>query len=321
MLFLMWKIPIVNRSYRVYAKALYMVYELGNTMDIRSIQRTGDMRYVYLPTKWCKEHKIGAGSKVMLEEKDDGSLVVLPELREKKLKRLVLNTDEEDFDIIQKLIVSCYINPAESFKINLKKTIDPVKLLNNKGLTSLELVEIDKNQVICDSALAVSDPESLLRTSIRKIKNMLVVMMKNYHAELIARYEDEIDRNKLLINKAVVSALTYNIPSKLKTIDLYYIGLVSTYLERMVDHLIGLKKTERQFLEHVFKAVDKLQHIFENLEQLDYHKAIEFLRVLRKMKDIEIKDVGTYQKRRIKKYLINVGEVLLDWAITNELEK
>src|SRR3989344_3472615 len=290
-------------------------------MDIRSVQRTGDMQYVYLPTKWCKDQKIGPNSKVMLEQKDDGSLVVIPKIREKKGKKLELTIDENDLDIIHKLIVACYINPAESFKIHLKKKIDLITLLENKGLTSLESVEMDNNKVICESIPTVSDPQSLLRTSIRKIKNMLVIMMNNYNAELIARYEDEIDRNRLLISKSVVSALTYHQPSNLKTIDLYYIELISTYLEGMADHLIGIERTDKEFLESVRDAVDAVQTLFENLADLDYARAIALLKVVKKIKTPEVKDVKTYRKRRIMKYLESTCEIMLDWSITKEIEK
>jgi phosphate uptake regulator len=289
-------------------------------MDIRSVQKTGDMRYVYLPTKWCKEQKINSNSKVTIEQQNDGSLLVIPKIREKKPKHLKLHIDEDDLDVIQKLIVACYINPAESFTIDTRKKLNLITMLHNEGLTSLEAVEMDKNKIICESVPTVSDPQSLLRTSIRKIKNMIAIMMKNYHPELIARYENEIDRNRLLISKSVVSALTYHTVSRLKTIDLYYIELVSTYLEGMADHLIGIEKTEKEFLDSVRDAVDALQDIFDNLKELDYEKAIVFLKKVKLIRNNEVKNVETYRKRRIKKYLINVSEVMLDWAITKEIE-
>jgi phosphate uptake regulator len=289
-------------------------------MDIRSVQKTGDMKYLYLPTKWCKEQKITANSKVMVEQKSDGSLLIVPELRDRKVANLNLTLDDDDFDIIQKLIVACYINPADSFRISLKKTIDPVKLMENEGLVSLEMVEIDENQVICESEVAVSDPESLLRTSIRKIKNVLIIMMKNNHEKLIARYENEIDRNKLLISKAVIGALTYRAPSRLKSIELHYTGLISTHLEGMADHLIVVEQ-DNEFLEQVMDAVDCLQKIFERLDELTHNEAIVFLKKVGEITTPIVKDLDTYRKRRVKKYLVNTGEVLLDWSVTKEVEK
>lgn len=290
-------------------------------MDIRSIQKTGDMKYLYLPTKWCKDQKISANSKVMVEQRNDGSLSIIPEVRERKVTNITLSIEDTDFDIIQKLIVACYINPADSFKIELKRDIDPIEMLNHNGLVSLEMVEIDKNQIVCESEIKVSDPESLLRTSIRKIKNVLTIMMKNYHKELIERYENEIDRNKLLISKAVIGALTYHSPTRLKTIELHYIGLVSTYLEGMTDHLITISQEEKEFLQQVMEAVSALQDIFERIEELDHQKAIAFLKSANSITTPLVKDIKTYRKRRVKKYLVNVGEVVLDWAITKEVER
>ncbi len=290
-------------------------------MDIRSVQKTGDMKYLYLPTKWCKDQKISANSKVMVEQMNDGSLSIIPEIREKKVKNIRLSIDDTDFDVIQKLIVACYINPADSFRISLKRDIDPIEMINHNGLVSLEMVEIDKNQIVCESEVKVSDPESLLRTSIRKIKNVLTIMMKNYHKELIERYENEIDRNKLLISKAVIGALTYHSPTRLKMIELHYIGLISTYLEGMTDHLITIEKEEKEFLQQVMHAVGMLQDIFEQIGTLDHTKALGFLKSANEIDTPLVKDIKTYRKRRVKKYLVNVGEVMLDWAVTKEVEK
>ena len=93
-------------------------------MDIRNVQKTGDMHYVYLPTFWCREHKIGAKSKVSIEYNSDGSILISPGLTEKKPKHLKFNITEDEPEVIHKLVVSSYINPAASFEINMDKEMD-----------------------------------------------------------------------------------------------------------------------------------------------------------------------------------------------------
>lgn len=290
-------------------------------MEIRNVQRTGNMHYVYLPTSWCREHKISSKSKVSLNYTSEGALEISPQLQEKKPKDIILNISEENQNIINKLIVACYINPTNSFKINLEKEMDFTKLLNQKRLISLESVELDKKQITCDSTILVYDPDSLLKTMVRKIKNLIIVMQKNYNKELIERYEDEIDRSKMLIDKSIITSLTFAKQSKLKSIDLYYITLIAKDLERMVDHLIKLPKKETTFFNSILDVIDNLQHIIEKPEKLDYKGAIELAKKVQRINEPEIKDIKAYDKQRIKLSLDTVSDVVMDWSITKEVEK
>ena len=290
-------------------------------MEIRNVQKTGDMHYLYLPTSWCREHKIGSKSKVSIEQNSEGTLMICPQITEKKPKNLKFNISEDDQEIIHKLVVACYINPVASFEINFEKEMDYTKLLNQKRLISLESVEIDKKQITCQGAVSVSDPESLLKTMARKIKNMILVMQSSYDKELIGRYEDEIDRSKMLIDKSIISSLTFERTTKSKTIDLYYISLISKDLERMVDHLIRVNSKETEFLNSIYDVVDQLQSIIENTNTLNHKIALQFIKKVSKIKSFEVKDIKSYDKERMRLSLTTVAEVVTDWAITKEIEK
>ncbi|HLG23456.1 MAG TPA: hypothetical protein VI564_00835 [Candidatus Nanoarchaeia archaeon] len=289
-------------------------------MEIRNIQKTGDMHYLYLPTSWCREHKVGSKSKVSIEQSSDGTLVVSPHITEKKPKHLKFSISEDDQEMIHKLVIACYINPASSFEINFDKEMDFTKLLNQKRLISLESVEIDKKQITCNGAISISDPESLLKTMVKKIKNMITVMQKSDDKELIERYEDEIDRSKIIIDKSIISSLTFERTTNSKTIDLYYISLISKDLERMVDHLICLSGKDG-FLNTVYESIEELQSIIEHKSNLNYRTALEFVKKIIKIKSSEVKDIRTYDKERIKVSLTTISEVITDWAVTRELEK
>src|SRR3989338_7702806 len=105
-------------------------------METRNIQKTGDMHYVYLPTSWCRDRKLSSGSKVSISYGRDGSLIISPQATEKNSKHLKFSISEDDQDIIHKLVVAAYINPASSFEITLQKEMDFTKLLNQKRLIS-----------------------------------------------------------------------------------------------------------------------------------------------------------------------------------------
>ena len=290
-------------------------------MEIRNVQKTGDMHYLYLPTSWCREHKIGSKSKVSIEHSSEGPLIISPQITERKPKHLKFNINEDDQEVIHKLVVAAYINPVGSFEINFEKEMDHTKLLNQKRLISLESVEIDKKQISCSSTISISDPESLLKTMAKKIKNMITVMQKNYDKELIGRYEDEIDRSKMLIDKSIISSLTFERNTNAKTIDLYYISLISKDLERMVDHLICVSSKETDFLNQIHDVIDNLQAILDNTSALNHKPALQFIKKVNKIKNFEVKDVKTYDKERIRLSLTTIAEVITDWAVTKEIEK
>jgi phosphate uptake regulator len=289
-------------------------------MDIRNIQKTGDMHYVYLPTSWCKEHKIASKTKVSLEQTSEGVLIISPGIIEKKPKHLKLNISEDDEEIIHKLIVASYINPASSFEINMDKEMDLTKLLNQKRLISLESVEIDKKQITSDGAVTVADPDSLLKTMVKKIRNLIIVMEKNPKLELVSRYEDEIDRSKMLIEKSVIGSMSGMKSTKLKTIDLYYISLISKELERMVDRVICLKWDNGNFLGKLSEPIELLHDILQDFSKLDQKMALEFAKkALIKVPD-NLRGAKEYDMHRIKQNLITISEVVLDWMITTKLE-
>jgi phosphate uptake regulator len=287
-------------------------------MDIRNVQRTGDMHYVYLPTAWCKENKVSSKSKVSLEQTGDNRLIISPNFVEKEQRHLKINISEEDQDIIHKLVVSCYINPINSFEINFDKELNFTKLLNQKRMINLESVEIDKKQITCHGSISISDPNFLLKTMVQKIKNMIIVMLNSYDKGIIDRYEDEIDRSKMLIEKLIITSFTFSKTTKLKYIEMYYISLISKDLERMVDSLICISKKETDFLNKLFEIIKQLQQILDDIINLNYKHALLFIKKIKKMIDDDTKDKN---KEKILHSLNSISEVITDWSITKETQK
>lgn len=291
-------------------------------MDIRNVQKTGNMFYVYLPTSWCKKNRIAHSSKVILEQDNANRLIVSSQLVEKKPKSLVLSIKSDDMNVIQKIIMSCYINPTNSFKIHLDKELNFTKLLEQKKLLNIEFVEMDKKMINCESGITVENPQHLLKNMVHKTKNLLQLMMHNYNKEIIERYEDEIDKNKILVDKAIITAFSSSNTSKLKLIDLYYISLLSKNVEELVDHLIRLESNEIAFFRSLSEMIDEFKKIVEDLDtKLKFDIATDFVKKASEIKDIKIADAKSYDKKIIRNSMINISEIILDWSITRKLEE
>lgn len=292
-------------------------------MDIRNVQKTGNMFYVYLPTAWCRKFSINSNSELRVSMQSDGAITFNPVLTEPKPKHIDIFVDEKDINILNKIIVACYINPASSFKIHLKENLDQAKLLHQKKLVSIELIEMDGKTITCESSVSVSDPEHLLRTILSKVKNMLLVTTRSYNKELVERYEEEIDRNRLLIEKAIINSLTFRSQSKTKVIYLYYISQVTRELERMADRIVLIRNKEVKYFGLIIERIDALRRIIDIIftEEFDSKTVIEFSKLVASLPESQVTSVNAYNKRRIKDNLDNICDVLMDWAITNKVEQ
>ncbi len=291
--------------------------------DIRKIQKTGKMHYVYLPTSWCKKYKINQNVPVTLTETADGSLNISSGINEKKGKDIVIKVNESDPKVLEKIIVACYINPAKSFKILLNKDLSFHDLMN-PNLLNIELIEIGNKTIFGESNILIENPHATLRSMIRRLKTLIFSMVNDFDKKLIEKYEEEIDKSKNLIERAVISALTMNRSSKLKPIDLYYISRISMSVERMADHIITFEKKDLNFLEKLLPAVDSLKSLIEKDDSDDNwltpEDAINFIRICTSLDSKEPEDIKSYSKMRVNQSLIAISETLMDWAMTKQVE-
>ncbi len=293
-------------------------------METRRIQKTGDMQYLYLPTQWCRKHSIKSGSIVGISENSSGSLVISPKRTEEELRSISILLDDNDPEIVSRLVFACYHNPLSSFNIRLNKGLTASAILRQKKIISTVSIEIDKNTISSESSVLTLNPDQLLRTMVKKIKNLTIVMLENHDESLVRTYEEEIDRSNRLIQKSVIYSFILGTSHNYRTIDLYYISLIARDLERLADHIIGLRGEDRKYLREVMPVIDDLSRICsridlkKNSRYPSYSKAIEFARRASPIENIAMNGQAQYHKRRIKGLLNKISEVLMDWGITNK---
>ncbi|MDA1196340.1 MAG: hypothetical protein O2779_00040 [Nanoarchaeota archaeon] len=291
-------------------------------MNIRNVQKTGNMHYVYLPTSWCKQYNISSSSKVSVTANNDGSLTVSPDTREAEQHHLTLDVPEASSSMLIKLIMACYVNPTQSFTLKLAKQTNLAALLDKRrSISALEFVELEGDTITHESSISIKDPKTILKMMVKKIHSLSHVMLENYDRNLINRYEEEIDKSKLLITKSVVSSLADNAVMVIKPLDLHYIALLASHLERMVDSLIMVDSKETAFLKQVSALLGSLKELTDRLSSLDLTRVIDFEAEVSALKTPDVNNIKTYGMRRIRINLNKVTEVLFDWVISNKIIK
>jgi phosphate uptake regulator len=287
-------------------------------MDIRNIQKSGNTYYIYLPAAWCKQNSITTKSQVVLETSSEGNLLVLPYSSERIDSTLTINLKEHDMKIINKFLVGAYLNPIKSFTIKLDRRITSLDILDQKKLIGgVEVVEFGEDQIMCESSMTVEDPGLLLRTMIKKVANMLHVMMKNSTPELLQRYEEEIDRSNMLITKSVMSSMMFRTSTRLRNIDLFYMALLSKNLEGLADNLPRIKKNES-----MQKTLMELMNLLlKTLESMTVDDCVCFAKEVGVLSASIDKCDKTHYLAALRSHLSQLVEIIVDWAITKEVDK
>ncbi|MFH1181934.1 MAG: hypothetical protein V1702_03165 [Candidatus Woesearchaeota archaeon] len=287
-------------------------------MDIRNIQKSGNTHYLYLPAVWCRQNSITTKSKVVLETTSEGNLLVMPYSSERVDSTFTLNLKEHDMKIINKFLVGAYLNPIKSFSIKIDRKITSLDILDQKKLIGgVEVVEFGEDQIMCESSITVEDPNVLLKTMIKKVANMLHVMIKSSSPELLQRYEEEIDRSNILITKSVLSSMMFRTSTKLRNIDLFYVALLSKNLEGLADNLPRLGKNH----EMQKSCLDIMNLLLKILEQMSVDGAVHFAKEVGALNASIDKQDKTHYLAALRSHLSQLVDIIVDWTITGEVDK
>jgi len=289
-------------------------------METRKIQKSGTTHYLYLPASWCREHNISTDSIVHLSKSSRGNLVIQPKKPESTSSSLKIELSGNNPEVINKMIIASYINPIKEFEIQLKKNIDPDQILEHKKLLGgMELVDFEDTKIHCQTSLALSDPDILLLSMIKKILNIVKLMKKDSKHELIKRYEQEVDKSNLLIQKSIITSLMYKRESKLKHVELYYIGLISRILERLSDMLVTLED-DKELVDIIDNMMNSLYSLLEK-NNLTQEGVVNFIENLATLDKVIVKDLKTYKQKRVYSLIGHITETLSDWVITEKIDK
>lgn len=297
-------------------------------MKLRNVQKTGNMHYIYLPSKWCRQKNITLGSRLEVDVDSSGNLVLSTKAKSVE-KNIKVTLNEDDLDIISKVVMGCFLNPVSSFEVNITGRVKHKDLMNCRSLLSTTMIEIDDdNNLYSEPIVTIDNPLSVFLLMVNKAKTLVKIMRDDYDERLVEQYEEEIDWSNTMINKAVIASFMHKRDAKRKLVELHYLSLISNYLERTIDRVVTIGKDgeidtkEKRFLLDIYRILENLYALAkavqnDDYEMFNYKEAVLFAK---KVKSLKI-DREIFAEMLVKKSLRYCSEVLIDWAITNQLEQ
>jgi len=278
-------------------------------MDVRNVQKSGNAYYVYLPTAWCRQNSVTQKSRISFDMSTRGNLVISPYISKMSENVLTLKIPKSDMFILNMFIAGAYINPVKSFTIQLDKDVNSLDIIDHKKILSgVELVEFDNKKISCESVVSIEDPDLIMGIMTRKLIAMINSIINKESKELVEKYEDEVDRSKILIYKSVVSSMMFKRVCRLRHIELLYIMTIARDLEAIGDHLMEYADKNKAALRELLSIMKQLD---STVKKPDQQAVIEFLS--------SIEDFNKKYNTKYYSHLKSIGESMVDWVITNQL--
>ncbi|MFA4641160.1 PhoU domain-containing protein [Pyrococcus kukulkanii] len=304
-------------------------------MEFRKIQFTGRSSYIVsLPKSWVKEHGLKQGDIVSLTVNPDGSITIFPgKPRDHGLKKTLKICKKFSPDMAVRLVISAYIQGYDTIEILLEDEMPLYKVAVRKTLQSLPGVEIilDEPQKIVAKSL-LDEEEINLAELLGRMKSIVKSMFGDLeliihdpgNRELlrdINDLENELDRFYFLIIRAVNRLLSKRGVSEesgiiRRTFDLIGVLLIARNIERIGDHIIRIAENPSEI--NVPYLMEKFTEMLFQVETRDLEKVDKLmLELSEEAKKIDYRaSIAMDSYRRILEYLENIGETIINMAIS-----
>ncbi len=233
------------------------------TEETRKVQLTGGGTFIIsLPREWIKKNNIGKGSRLVLKQLPDGSLLIMPAERGVEARELVARikfAPELSLRALFREIVSYYVLGFDTIIIEVTAkeaadlVSDEIREFINDRMIDLEIVEDTKNKLVlkCFSDHRTLSAYDIIRRMHRTTDYMIddiVTALKRWgdrecrirYLQRVVKLDNEVDRFYLYLVRQLNAALAGRIRLTEIGIDTYVevslIGMVGKFIERVGDH-------------------------------------------------------------------------------------
>lgn len=250
----------------------------------RRLQKIGSSTLVSLPVNWVRQNHLKKGDTILMELTNDNSLAILTSQdRNEIIRGFGIDYPARVVDILVNQLFGAYLSGYDSIRIKARTPIDyedREKILTALSkLVGLEIVDEDSLNINFQFLIDAGslDAAKILRRMNAIIKGMIrdglnaIVNKDMKLVKLIARRDDEIDRQYFLLVRLIRSAmLNQRIARKLdlSNIDILDYRVAASHLESAGDYVSEFsslipKLWGTEFENEIVEAgmiVDGMQH-------------------------------------------------------------
>ncbi|MFH1173603.1 MAG: AbrB/MazE/SpoVT family DNA-binding domain-containing protein [archaeon] len=305
-------------------------------MNRRRIQLIAGTTYTLsLPKEWVRRNKLKEQDEILIDERGDGTLVLLPHSKEKRTGTDITFQIDDFLDSIEQVLFSFYHLGFETITLWSKKEMPKAtRALIRKSITYMsgtEIVHEDEKKIIIKILLDKN------RIDLTQVLYRMGLILQNSAAQLIGEIaiadirigEQEIDRLYHLNAKVLSLALQDN--TLLSTARIQHLGLILLYslinkkLENIGDVISRLAEYLHDHKLHLEQKKD-VQFIMAELDRSLKHVHSPFLMMSKdvilglKEKLPECKDTTIrYHLSTLLRYVIDVQEEMVSVSFHQKL--
>lgn len=259
----------------------------------RIIQLGKTTHCISLPKAWLEKHGIEKGDTVLVNNKPNGDLTLIPNSEPKACEsEITINTKDKGLEEVKRNIISAYINDYTKINVVGENVVKKLRHINKilGLLTATEVMNVEKDKIVISTffdANSASIKNVLTRLNMMimslfaHIKNALDYNAKNY--EFLKR-ENEI--NRLCFMGFRILSHTLDNTNKIQfqdkdERDFLSIWMMLDKLEKIADRLYSIGKilkssknfqnTEKQCRKDAIKLISNIESAY-NTALLSFYK-------------------------------------------------
>ena len=222
---------------------------------------------ISLPNKWITKNKLKKGDSVSVEDMGDGLYVSAGSMNDDaEEKRITINIDKKDIDLIRIEVISSYLNNYETIEIigkDLTERAEEIKEIV-RSLSGIEVIHQTSTKIVAKDIL--DDRSISIEIMIKRIdmivRGMIDDSIQTINKDLYTSvFQRDVDVNRLvfLTYRVLRNALSNSRVANsldLKPVDILRNWLVIESLEQIGDHN---KRIARSLSKGLNKGCNKRQ--------------------------------------------------------------
>jgi len=269
----------------------------------RRLQKIGSSILVSLPKDWIKHNKLDKGNTVVVEVGKDNAIAIYPSgTEQEEAKEVVIPYPSPYAEAIVNEITGAYLLGYDLIKIKAKSSIsydygELIKEVIGK-MVGMEIVDEDASNITAQFLLDATtlDPEKILNRMSAIVSGMYKDTLASLTTrdsnilKIIARRDDEVDRQYFLLVRLIRSAMMdQKLASKLNlsNIDILDYRIAANLYEAAGDATVDLAKAimnsgqlkKSGYLQHAGELIESIQDTavtaFAKKNRADSIKAIK----------------------------------------------